>query len=41
MFFVQGGQVKVMSGWAMGEGVERQERWTVAELEREMKSLLA
>src|SRR5438477_12561620 len=40
MFFVQGGTVRLMGGWAMGEGVERQERWTVAELEREMKSLL-
>src|ERR1700694_3693026 len=28
MFFVQGGSVKIMQGWSMGEGVEKDERWT-------------
>src|SRR5437660_639953 len=41
MFFVQGGSVKLMTGWTMAEGIEKGDRWTVAELEREMKKLLA
>ncbi len=40
VFFVQGGSVKLMTGWAMAEGIERHDRWTVADLESEMKSLL-
>jgi NAD(P)-dependent dehydrogenase (short-subunit alcohol dehydrogenase family) len=31
-FFSQGGTVKVMEPWRMGDGVERDDRWTVAEL---------
>jgi NAD(P)-dependent dehydrogenase (short-subunit alcohol dehydrogenase family) len=41
MFFVQGGSVKVMQGWSMGEGVEKDDRWTVAELQSELKDLLS
>ncbi len=41
MFFVQGGSVKIMQGWSMGEGVEKDERWTVAELQSELKDLLS
>jgi NAD(P)-dependent dehydrogenase (short-subunit alcohol dehydrogenase family) len=41
VFFVQGGTVKIMQGWAMGEGVEKNDRWTVAELESEMKGLVS
>jgi hypothetical protein len=40
VFFVQGGTVKLMTGWVMAEGIERHDRWTVADLESEMKSLL-
>lgn len=31
-FFVQGGTVKLMEPWNMGEGVERDDRWTIDEL---------
>jgi NAD(P)-dependent dehydrogenase (short-subunit alcohol dehydrogenase family) len=31
-FYVQGGTVKVMQPWTMGEGIEQEERWTVAGL---------
>ncbi len=31
-FFVQGGAVKVMQPWRIGDGVERDDRWTVEEL---------
>jgi NAD(P)-dependent dehydrogenase (short-subunit alcohol dehydrogenase family) len=37
-FFVQGGAVKLFTPWKMGEGIEKDERWTVADLEREMKA---
>lgn len=40
VFYVQGGSVKVFSGWALGDGIEKKERWTIAELETEMKKLL-
>ena len=41
VFFVQGGTVKVFQGWAMAEGIEKNDRWTVAELESEMKKLVS
>jgi NAD(P)-dependent dehydrogenase (short-subunit alcohol dehydrogenase family) len=31
-FFVQGGTIKLFKSWEMGEGVEREGRWTVEEL---------
>jgi NAD(P)-dependent dehydrogenase (short-subunit alcohol dehydrogenase family) len=40
MFFVQGGTVKLMTGWTMAEGVEREDRWTVADLDRELRELV-
>jgi NAD(P)-dependent dehydrogenase (short-subunit alcohol dehydrogenase family) len=40
MFFVQGGSVKIMTGWTMGEGVDRSDRWTVEELDRELGKLI-
>jgi NAD(P)-dependent dehydrogenase (short-subunit alcohol dehydrogenase family) len=40
VFFVQGGAVKLMNGWAMAEGIDKGDRWSVAELEVEMKGLL-
>jgi NAD(P)-dependent dehydrogenase (short-subunit alcohol dehydrogenase family) len=38
-FFVQGGQVRKFESWKMGEGVERDERWTVAGLQAELGKL--
>ena len=40
VFFVQGGRVQLMHNWAMGESIERDDRWTVDELEASMKSLV-
>jgi len=39
-FFVQGGTVKRMQGWHMGDGVELDRRWTVAELADALPKLL-
>jgi NAD(P)-dependent dehydrogenase (short-subunit alcohol dehydrogenase family) len=41
VFFVQGGQVKLFQGWTMADGIEKNDRWTVAELEAEMKKLVS
>jgi NAD(P)-dependent dehydrogenase (short-subunit alcohol dehydrogenase family) len=38
-FFVQGGQVRRFQSWKMAEGVERDERWTVAGLQAELSKL--
>jgi NAD(P)-dependent dehydrogenase (short-subunit alcohol dehydrogenase family) len=40
VFFVQGGKVQLMHNWAMGDAIEKDDRWTVAELEASMKSLV-
>ncbi|MEA3077206.1 MAG: hypothetical protein QOF60_2114 [Actinomycetota bacterium] len=40
VFFVQGGTVKLFQGWTMTDGIERNDRWTVADLEAEMKKLV-
>jgi NAD(P)-dependent dehydrogenase (short-subunit alcohol dehydrogenase family) len=37
VFFVQGGKVQLMQPWTMTEAIEKDERWTVAELESAMK----
>ena len=39
-FFVQGGTVRVMEPWRMGERLERPDRWTIDELAQEVPSLL-
>ena len=39
-FFVQGGMVRLMSGWAMREGVERPTRWTIDDLDDELGKLV-
>ena len=39
-FFVQGGTVRVMEPWRMGERLERSGRWTIEELAQEVPSLL-
>ena len=41
VFFVQGGTVKLFQGWTMTEGIEKNDRWTVAELQSEMKKLVS
>jgi NAD(P)-dependent dehydrogenase (short-subunit alcohol dehydrogenase family) len=38
-FFVQGGSVKLVQSWTMSAGVERDDRWTVAELSAALKDL--
>jgi len=40
VFFVQGGQVKLFQGWTQTDGIEKNDRWTVAELQAEMKKLV-
>lgn len=39
-FFSQGGTVRLFQPWRMGPTIERNERWTIAELDTEMKSIL-
>jgi NAD(P)-dependent dehydrogenase (short-subunit alcohol dehydrogenase family) len=41
VFFVQGGSIKLFQGWTMTEGIEKNDRWTVGELESEMKKLVS
>ena len=36
-FFVQGGKVQLFQPWKLAESIDKDERWTVAELEAEMK----
>jgi NAD(P)-dependent dehydrogenase (short-subunit alcohol dehydrogenase family) len=40
VFFVQGGQVRLFQPWTMTDTIEKDGRWSVAELETEMKKLL-
>ena len=40
VFFVQGGKVQKFQPWTLSESIDKQDRWTVAELETEMKALL-
>jgi NAD(P)-dependent dehydrogenase (short-subunit alcohol dehydrogenase family) len=40
VFFVQGGKVQNMTPWQMAEVIDKNDRWTVAELENEVKKLL-
>ncbi len=39
VFFVQGGTVKLFTPWRMAEGIERDSRWTVADLQAELSKL--
>jgi NAD(P)-dependent dehydrogenase (short-subunit alcohol dehydrogenase family) len=39
-FFIQGGTVRLFQPWTMTETIEKQDRWTVGELETEMKKLI-
>ena len=40
VFFSQGGTIKLFQGWTMTKTLEKHDRWTVAELEVEMKQLV-
>ncbi len=40
VFFVQGGQIRLMKGWAMADSIEKNDRWSVAELQSEMKKIV-
>ncbi len=40
VFFVQGGTIRTFQNWTMTDTLERQSKWTVAELESEMPRLL-
>jgi len=39
VFFVQGGQVRLFQPWTMTESIDRDDRWTVADLQAEMHRL--
>jgi NAD(P)-dependent dehydrogenase (short-subunit alcohol dehydrogenase family) len=39
VYFVQGGTVRRFQGWTMQETIEKDDRWTVAELQSEMSKL--
>ena len=41
VFFVQGGTVRAFENWAMTDRIEKDDRWTVAELQTEMAKLQA
>jgi NAD(P)-dependent dehydrogenase (short-subunit alcohol dehydrogenase family) len=41
MFFVQGGTVRLMTGWTMADKVEHDDRWTIAELDEELAKLVS
>jgi NAD(P)-dependent dehydrogenase (short-subunit alcohol dehydrogenase family) len=41
VFFVQGGKVQLFQPWTLTEAIEKPERWTVSELEAEMKTFSA
>jgi NAD(P)-dependent dehydrogenase (short-subunit alcohol dehydrogenase family) len=40
VFFIQGGKVQLFQPWTLTESIEKHDRWTVAELETEMKRLI-
>jgi NAD(P)-dependent dehydrogenase (short-subunit alcohol dehydrogenase family) len=40
VFFVQGGKVQNMTPWQMADAIDKGDRWTVAELETEVKKLI-
>jgi hypothetical protein len=40
VFFVQGGKVQNFQPWTLADTIEKDDRWTVAELENEVKKLI-
>jgi NAD(P)-dependent dehydrogenase (short-subunit alcohol dehydrogenase family) len=41
IFWVQGGSVNLMTGWTIGEGVDRDDRWTVDELDEKLRPFVS
>jgi NAD(P)-dependent dehydrogenase (short-subunit alcohol dehydrogenase family) len=41
VFWVQGGSVNLMTGWTIGEGVDRDDRWTVDELDEKLRPFVS
>jgi NAD(P)-dependent dehydrogenase (short-subunit alcohol dehydrogenase family) len=39
VYYVQGGQIRLFKGWTMGSTIERNERWTIEALAKEMPTL--
>jgi NAD(P)-dependent dehydrogenase (short-subunit alcohol dehydrogenase family) len=39
VFFVQGGQIRLFQAWTMTESIDKDDRWTVTELQAEMHRL--
>jgi NAD(P)-dependent dehydrogenase (short-subunit alcohol dehydrogenase family) len=39
-FFAQGGTIRVMEPWQLGERLERDDRWTIADLEKELPGIV-
>ncbi len=37
---MQGGKVQLFQSWTLKESIDKEARWTVSELEQEMKALL-
>jgi hypothetical protein len=40
VFFVQGGKVQNMTPWQMADAIDKGDRWTLGELETEVKKLI-
>ena len=40
VFFVQGGKVQAFQPWTLTDSIDKDDRWTVAGLETEMKRLV-
>jgi NAD(P)-dependent dehydrogenase (short-subunit alcohol dehydrogenase family) len=40
VFFVQGGRVQNFTPWTLADSIDKNDRWTVADLETEMKKLI-
>ena len=39
VFYIQGGTVRLFQPWTMTDTIERRDRWTVSDLEKEMYKL--
>jgi hypothetical protein len=39
VYFVQGGEIRLFKPWTMTDTIEKDDRWTVAELQTEMQRL--
>ena len=40
VFYMLGGNISVMTPWAMGESIERSQRWTIEDLDAELPKLV-